>query len=91
MSSFAEITLYLDTLLERIIIDCKKHDYTAIQYNKTDNTVFTVDINTETVSTNISKIVLYSVADVVRLVCITPHNVRYNYNLRNIETIEVTL
>lgn len=88
MLSFAEITEYLDTKLEREIVDCKKYDYTAIKY--TQNTPFTVTINTETVSTNINSIILYNVADVVRLVCLTPHNTKYNYNIRNINSIEVT-
>lgn len=88
MLSFAEITEYLDTTLQREIVDCKKYDYTAIKY--TQDTIFTVTINTETVSTNINSIILYNVADVVRLVCLTPHNTKYNYNIRNINSIEVT-
>ncbi|MBR3214276.1 MAG: hypothetical protein IKF79_07195 [Methanosphaera sp.] len=89
MLSFAEITEYLDTTLQREIVDCKKYDYTAIKY--TQDTLFTVTINTETVSTNINSIILYNVADVVRLVCLTPHNTKYNYNIRTINSIEVTI
>jgi hypothetical protein len=88
MLSFAEITEYLDTTLQREIVDCKKYDYTAIKY--TQDTIFTVTINTETVSTNINSIILYNVADVVRLVCLTPHLTKYNYNIRNINSIAVT-
>ena len=91
MLSFAEITEYLDTTLQREIVDCKQYDYTAIQYTTPQNEIFTVTINTETISTNINRIILYNVADVVRLVCITPHNTKYNHNIRTIETIEVTL
>ena len=91
MLTFTQITEYLDTTLQREIVDCKQYDYTAIQYTKPpQNEIFTVTINTETISNNINRIILYNVADVVRLVCITPHNTKYNHNLRTINSIEVT-
>ena len=88
MSSFVETIQYLDNILHCESVECKQYDYKAIQY--TGNDLLTVTIDDDVVSENISKIILYTNTEHVGLVCVTLHNLKYNFDLANITTLEVT-
>ena len=89
MLEFVELINYLESIpLNRESVDCKQYDYNGIQYKGTN--VFSVSIDETLISENVSRIILYTNTDGVHLVCVTPHLAKYNYNLLDIESIEVT-
>lgn len=90
-----ERTLNLHTLIEyfeprlnRESVDCKKYNYTAIQYTSTQ--VFTLTIDETEVSANIDKIIIYTDGESIGLLATTPHLTKYQYDLDDIETITIT-
>ena len=88
MLEFVELINYLESIgLNREPVDCKKYDYTGIQYKGTN--VFSVTIDDTLISENVDKIILYTKEGAVNLLCVTPHLVKYKYNLQEISEVIV--
>ena len=79
---------YLEPLLTRESVDCKKYDYNGIQY--TNHTAFTLTINGTQISTNTDKLIIYTDGETAGLLATTPHLTKYNYELENITTLTIT-
>ena len=88
MVTLIETINTLDEILPRTQANCRNKDYKAIQY--TSNSLLTVSIDNETISTNIAKIILYDNTTTIKMLLLTPHLVKYIFELEDIETITIT-